>query len=147
MPLQKLLCQQKTQFYWMQTIFLSGTICKYIFGPSQKYGPAKNILGLVTPKRTWHLSMTRCLHEKFQTQLCAIYNLCTLCCSTSACLHWFHRKFQTHSRAIFVLCWSTSVSVRLVLEWFGILPIIRFWKRATARILNHFYKTHFLVVF
>ena len=52
MPLQKLLCQLKNQFYWMQIIFLSGTKCLWL--PQivnkflvwhKKFGPARNILG------------------------------------------------------------------------------------------------------
>ena len=54
-PLQKLLCWHKNQFYWMQIIFLSGTKCLWLpqyvnkllvlhkkFGPAQKnLGPVK----------------------------------------------------------------------------------------------------------
>ena len=51
-------------------------------------------------------SMTRCFHEKSQTQFRAIF---WLRCSTSvsvkfflgAFLHWFHENFQTQSRARF----------------------------------------------
>ena len=54
MPLQKLLCWHKNQFYWMQIIFLSGTKCLWL--PQyvnkflvwhKKFGPAQNILGPV----------------------------------------------------------------------------------------------------
>ena len=50
-PLQKLLCRHKNQFYWMQIIFLSGT--KFLWLPQyvneflvwlKKFGPAQNIL-------------------------------------------------------------------------------------------------------
>ena len=53
-PLQKLLCWHKKQFYWMQIIFLSGTKCLWL--PQyvnkflvwhKKFGPAQNILGPV----------------------------------------------------------------------------------------------------
>ena len=53
-PLQKLLCRHKKQFYWMQIIFLSGTKCLWL--PQyvnkflvwhKKFGPAQNILGPV----------------------------------------------------------------------------------------------------
>ena len=53
-PLQKLLCRHKNQFYWMQIIFLSGT--KYLWQAQyinkflvryKKFGPAQNILGPV----------------------------------------------------------------------------------------------------
>ena len=53
-PLQKLVCWHKNQFYWMQTIFLSGT--KGLWLPQyvnkflvwhKKFGPAQNILGPV----------------------------------------------------------------------------------------------------
>ena len=53
-PLQKLLCWHKNQFYWMQIIFLSGTKCLWL--PQyvnkflvwhKKFGPAQNILGPV----------------------------------------------------------------------------------------------------
>ena len=53
-PLQKLLCRHKNQFYWMQIIFLSGTKCLWL--PQyvnkflvwhKKFGPAQNILGPV----------------------------------------------------------------------------------------------------
>ena len=52
--LQKLLCQHKNQFYWMQIIFLSSTKCLWL--PQyvnkflvwyKKFGPAQNILGPV----------------------------------------------------------------------------------------------------
>ena len=53
-PLQKLLCWHKNQFYWMQIIFLSGTKClwlpKYVnkfLVWHKKFGPAQNILGPV----------------------------------------------------------------------------------------------------
>ena len=51
-PLKKLLCWQKNQFYWLQIIFLSGT--KFLWLPQyvnkclvwhKKFGPAQNILG------------------------------------------------------------------------------------------------------
>ena len=53
-PLQKLLCPHKNQFYWMQIIFLSGTkflwlpqyVNKFLVG-HKKFGPAQNILGPV----------------------------------------------------------------------------------------------------
>ena len=54
MPLQKLLCRHKNQFYWMQIIFLFGTKCLWL--PQyvnkflvwhKKFGPAQNILGPV----------------------------------------------------------------------------------------------------
>ena len=51
-PLQKLLCQHKNQFYWMQIIFLSGTKCLWLTQYVnkflvwyKKFGPAQNILG------------------------------------------------------------------------------------------------------
>ena len=51
MPLQKLLCRHKNQFYWMQIIFLYVTKCLWMpqyvkkkFGLAQKIGPAQNIL-------------------------------------------------------------------------------------------------------
>ena len=53
-PLQKLLCLHKTQFYWIQIIFLSGTNCWWL--PQyvnkflvwhKKFRPAQNILGPV----------------------------------------------------------------------------------------------------
>ena len=53
-PLQKLLCWHKNQFYWMQIIFLSGTKCLWL--PQyiniclvwhKRFGPAQNILGPV----------------------------------------------------------------------------------------------------
>ena len=53
-PLQKLLCRHKNQFYWMQIIFLSGTKCLWL--PQyinkflvwhKKFGSAQNILGPV----------------------------------------------------------------------------------------------------
>ena len=53
-PLQKLLCWHKNQFYWMQIIFLSGTKCLWL--PQyinkflvwhKKFWPAQNILGPV----------------------------------------------------------------------------------------------------
>ena len=51
-PLQKLLCRHKNQFYWMQIIFLSSTKClrlpqyenKFLVW-HKKFGPAQNILG------------------------------------------------------------------------------------------------------
>ena len=53
-PLQKLLCQHKNQFYWMQIIFWSGTKClwlaqyvKKILVWHKKFGPAQNIFGPV----------------------------------------------------------------------------------------------------
>ena len=50
-PLQKLLCRHKKQFYWMQIIFLAGTKClwlaqyvnKFLLW-HKKFGPAQNIL-------------------------------------------------------------------------------------------------------
>ena len=54
MLLQKHLYRHKNQFYWMKIICLSGTkmiltatICKWVFGLAQKFGPAQNILGPV----------------------------------------------------------------------------------------------------
>ena len=53
-PLQKLLCRHKNQFYWMQIIFLSDTKCLWL--PQyvnrflvwhKKFGPAQHILGPV----------------------------------------------------------------------------------------------------
>ena len=53
-PLQKLLCLHKNQFYWMQIIFLSVTKCLWLaqyvnkfLVQHKKIGPAQNILGLV----------------------------------------------------------------------------------------------------
>ena len=53
-PLQKLLCRDKNQFYWMQIIFLSGTKCLWLPQYVNKFlvwhkrcGPAQNILGPV----------------------------------------------------------------------------------------------------
>ena len=50
-PLQKLLCRHKKQFYWMQIIFLSGTKCLWLaqyvnefLVRHKKFGPAQNIL-------------------------------------------------------------------------------------------------------
>ena len=50
-PLQKLLCWHKNQFYWMQIIFLSGTKCLWLaqyvnkfLVRHKKFGPAQNIL-------------------------------------------------------------------------------------------------------
>ena len=50
-PLQKLLCQHKNQFYWMQIIFLSGTKCLWLaqyvnkfLVRHKKFGLAQNIL-------------------------------------------------------------------------------------------------------
>ena len=50
-PLQKLVCQHKKQFYWMQIIFLSGTKCLWLTQYvnkflvwHKKFGPSKNIL-------------------------------------------------------------------------------------------------------
>ena len=50
-PLQKLLCQHKKQFYWMQIIFLSGTKCLWLpqyvnrfLVQYKKFGPAQTIL-------------------------------------------------------------------------------------------------------
>ena len=60
-PLQKLLCRHKNQFYWMQIIFLSGT--KYFWLPQhvnefsvwhKKFGPSPKHFG--TCKRARHLS-------------------------------------------------------------------------------------------
>ena len=57
-PLQKILCRHKKQFYWMQIIFLSGT--KYLWLPQyvnkflvwhKKFGPAQKILGPVKGHR------------------------------------------------------------------------------------------------
>ena len=54
MPLQKLLCQHKNQFYWLQIIFLSGTKCLWLTQYvneylvwHKKFGPAQNIFGPV----------------------------------------------------------------------------------------------------
>ena len=54
MPLQKLLCQHKNQFYWRQIIFCSGTKCLWLAQYVNKFlvwhkkiGPAQNILGPV----------------------------------------------------------------------------------------------------
>ena len=54
MPLKKLLCRHKNQFYWMQIIFLSGTKCFWMTQNVNKtlvchkrFGPAQNILGPV----------------------------------------------------------------------------------------------------
>ena len=53
-PAQKLVCQHKKQFYWMQIIFLSGTKCLWLVQYVnkflvwyKKFGPAQNILGPV----------------------------------------------------------------------------------------------------
>ena len=53
-PLQKLLCWHKNQFYWIQIIFLSGTKCLWLpqyvndfLVRHKKFGPAQNILGHV----------------------------------------------------------------------------------------------------
>ena len=53
-PLQKLLCLHKNQFYWMQIIFLSGTKCLWLAQYvnkclvwRKKYGTAQKILGPV----------------------------------------------------------------------------------------------------
>ena len=53
-PLQKLLCQYKNQFYWMQIIFCSGTKCLWLaqyvnkfLVQHKKFGVAQNILGPV----------------------------------------------------------------------------------------------------
>ena len=53
-PLQKLLCRHKNQFYWMQIIFLSGTKCLWLalnavkfLGWLKKSGLTQNILGPV----------------------------------------------------------------------------------------------------
>ena len=50
-PLQKLLCQHKKQFYWIQIIFCSGTKCLWLAQYvniflvwHKKIGPAQNIL-------------------------------------------------------------------------------------------------------
>ena len=50
-PLQKLLCRHKNQFYWMQIIFLSGTKCLWLAQYVNKFlvrhknfGTAQNIL-------------------------------------------------------------------------------------------------------
>ena len=53
-PLQKLLCQHKKQFYWMQIIFWSGAKCLWLsqyvnkfLVRHKKFGLAQNILGPV----------------------------------------------------------------------------------------------------
>ena len=53
-PLQKLLCQHKKQFYWMQIIFCSGTKCLWLaqyvnkfLVRHKKFGLTQNILGPV----------------------------------------------------------------------------------------------------
>ena len=55
-PLQKLLCWHKNQFYWIQIIFLSRTKCMWLsqYGNTcliwlwhKKFAPAQNILGTV----------------------------------------------------------------------------------------------------
>ena len=53
-PLQKLFCRLKNQFFWMQIIFLSGTKCLWLaqyvtkfLGWLKTFGPAQNILGPV----------------------------------------------------------------------------------------------------
>ena len=70
-PLQKLLCWHKNQFYWMQIIFLSGTKCLWL--PQyvneflvwhKQFGPARNILGPVKgqgifEKSSYHASIVR----------------------------------------------------------------------------------------
>ena len=50
-PLQKLSCRHKNQFYWMQITFLSGTKCLWLaqyvnkfLVRHKKFGPAQNIL-------------------------------------------------------------------------------------------------------
>ena len=57
MPLQKLLCQHKNQFYWMQIILWSGTKCLWLaqyvnnlLVQHKKIGAAQNILGPVKGK-------------------------------------------------------------------------------------------------
>ena len=54
MPLQKLSCQHKNQFYWMQIIFCTGTKCLWLAQYvnnflvwHKKFGLAQNILGHV----------------------------------------------------------------------------------------------------
>ena len=67
MPLQKLLCRHKKQFYWMQIIFLSGTnflwLPQYVnrfFGLAQKIWTCPKHFG--TCKRTRHkLTITICI--------------------------------------------------------------------------------------
>ena len=53
-PLQKLLCRHKNQFYWLQIIFFSGTKCLWLLQYvntflvwHKKFGQAQNILGPV----------------------------------------------------------------------------------------------------
>ena len=53
-PLQKVLCRHKNQFYWMQIIFLCGTkflwLAQYVdkfLVRHKKFGPEQNILGPV----------------------------------------------------------------------------------------------------
>ena len=56
-PLQKVLCRHKKQFYWMQIIFLSGRNCLWLLQYvnkflvwHKKFRPAQNILGPVKGK-------------------------------------------------------------------------------------------------
>ena len=49
--LQKLLCRHKNQFYWMQIIFLSGTICKYVFVLALKIWTSPKHFGTCKRKR------------------------------------------------------------------------------------------------
>ena len=63
-PLQRLLCHHKNQFYWMQIMFWSGTICLWLAQCvnkflvwHKKFGPAQNILGPVKGQgisQFWH---------------------------------------------------------------------------------------------
>ena len=59
-PLQKLLCWQKNQFYWIQIIFLSGKNCLWLSQYvnkflvwHKKFRPAQNILGPVKGQGIW----------------------------------------------------------------------------------------------
>ena len=68
-PLQKLLCRHKKQFYWMQIIFLSGTKCLWLPQYVNNFlvwhknlGPAQNILGPVKGQVINLLLISFCFH-------------------------------------------------------------------------------------
>ena len=104
-PLQKLLCRHKKQFYWMQIIFLSCTKCLWLLQYVNKLlvrhkriGPAQNIFGPVKGQdmcifRFWMLNL------KIQSNRMFVYSCC-FCCI-----------FQKHS-------------IKAIFFWLGLTPLI-----------------------
>ena len=137
-PLQKLLCQHKKQFYWMQIIFLSGTKClwlsqyvdTYIFCLAQKIWTCKRTRqkSVMNAKRIWQPMRVKVLSVLFMKQTLTKAGIPLTCVTIIKQVAVFWSSKQRSS--VFS---SVNTKIKIVKIVFNIFPTYSFDQKSFSR--------------